>query len=273
MLRQETQSGYYLITHPDHANLAVNFARHWGNKMFPKPEPYANVMKGIARHDDGWLQRDANPQITKQKKPSAFGTELVGKYSAFEEIDLTDYLAVRDNAVRKIAQQDPYAALLIALHTYNLLTEHADRTTIAPDQLPLLDNFLPDQKIFQNTLKEKIDEDRMIPAEQKSETAIQDNFHLLQATDNLSLLTCVDFRQPSHLLHALPQTNGTRTTIAVHSIAERHFILNPYPFNETTLTFQFPARHLPAKLFDSHQSLQQAYTAAPVELLTVTLSA
>ncbi len=272
MLRQETQSGYYLITHPDHANLAAKFAHHWGNKNFPTPQPFANVMKGIAEHDNGWLQRDARPQITKQKKPSAFSTELVGKYSAFEEIDLPDYLAVRDNAVRKIAQQDPYAALLIALHTYNLLTAHADRATIAPQQLPLLDNFLTDQKLFQNTLRAKISEDQTIPAEQKSETAIQDNFHLLQATDNLSLLTCVDFRQPSNLLHALPQTSGLRAPIAVHSIGERHFVLQPYPFDEPTLTFEFPVRHVAAKFFDSHQSLQQSYAAAPVEMLTVQVS-
>jgi hypothetical protein len=272
MLRQETQSGYYLITHPDHANLAAKFAHHWGNKNFPTPQPFANVMKGIAEHDNGWLQRDARPQITKQNKPSAFSTELVGKYSAFEEIDLQDYLAVRDHAVRKIAQQDLYAALLIALHTYNLLTVHADRSTIAPEQLPLLDNFLTDQNVFQNSLREKINEDQSVPAKQKSEAAIQDNFHLLQATDNLSLLTCVDFRQPSHLLHALPQASGLRTPIAVRSIAERHFILSPYPFNEPNLTFQFPARHVAAKFFDSHQSLQQSYASAPVEMLTVRVS-
>ena len=47
--------------------------------------------------------------ITRQGKPSAFSIELVGKYSAFEEIDLADYLAVRDRAVRIIAEKDPYA--------------------------------------------------------------------------------------------------------------------------------------------------------------------
>ena len=68
-------------------------------------------------------------------KPSAFSTELVGKYSAFEEIDLADYLAVRDRAVRLIAAEDAYAALLISMHTYNLLNEHADRSTIAADTI------------------------------------------------------------------------------------------------------------------------------------------
>src|SRR4029077_1456382 len=123
MLRLETDTGWWLVTHPDHARLAGAFAERWGNDRFLPPEPREQVLKGIARHDDGWLARDAKPQITRQGKPSAFSTELVGKYSAFEEIDLADYLAVRERAVRLIASEDPYAAVLISMHTYSLLND------------------------------------------------------------------------------------------------------------------------------------------------------
>src|SRR5580658_6080017 len=156
MLRLETKTGWWLVTHPDHAVLAGAFAEKWGNERFLPPEPRAHVLRGIARHDDGWAVRDAAPQITRQGKPSAFSVELVGKYSAFEEIDLQDYLAVRDRAVRLIAAEDPYAAILISMHTYNLLTAHADRSTIAPAQLPLLDGFLEAQKAFQQSLRQRI---------------------------------------------------------------------------------------------------------------------
>src|SRR6202167_2972192 len=152
MLRLETETGWWLVTHPDHARLAGAFAERWGNELFLPPEPRGNVLKGIARHDDGWAARDATPQITREGKPSAFSVVLVGKYSAFEEIDLADYLAVRDRAVRLIAEEDAYAAILISMHTYSLLSEHADRSTIATEQLPLLDRFLEEQKNFQQTL-------------------------------------------------------------------------------------------------------------------------
>ena len=72
MLRLETETGWWLVTHPDHARLAGAFAERWGNERFLPPEPRAHVLKGIARHDDGWLARDATPQITRQGKPSAF---------------------------------------------------------------------------------------------------------------------------------------------------------------------------------------------------------
>ena len=79
MLRMESEAGWWLITHQDHARLAGDFARAWGNEQFRKPEPRARVLKGISCHDDGWATRDAHPSITREGKPSAFSTELVGK--------------------------------------------------------------------------------------------------------------------------------------------------------------------------------------------------
>lgn len=273
MLRLETKTGWWLVTHPDHARLAGDFAERWGNDRFLRPEPREQVLRGIARHDDGWIARDSAPQITRQGKPSAFSVELVGKYSAFEEIDLVDYLAVRDSAVREIAAEDPYAGLLISMHTYSLLHDRADRSTIAPAQLPLLDQFLEQQKEFQSLLRKQIASDPGFTPEQASDGAIFDRFRLLQAMDCLSLLTCVDFRQPSHLLHALPTRDGGYFPIQVHTIAPRHFVLEPYPFPHASITFHFPTRHVTGRIFPSPAALQQAFEAAPVETLSVTVSA
>ena len=273
MLRLETETGWWLVTHPDHARLAGAFAELWGNDRFLPPEPRVNVLRGIARHDDGWAARDAAPQITRQGKPSAFSTELVGKYSAFEEIDLEDYLAVRDRAVRLIAADDAYAAILISMHTCSLLGEHADRSTIAPAQLPLLDGFLEQQRTFQQTLRRQVASDTAFAPEHTSESAILDHFRLLQASDYFSLLTCVDFSQPSTLLHPLPLRDGGHQAVQVRSVGSRHFVLDPYPFAESAVTFQFPARHVPGKLFSSAADLQEAFAAAPVEALSVTASA
>jgi Protein of unknown function (DUF3891) len=272
VLRQETESGWWLVTHPDHARLAGAFAERWGNERFRSPEPRVHVLKGISSHDDGWAARDAEPQITRQGKPSAFSVELVGKYSAFEEIDLADYLAVRDRAVRLVAAEDPYAAVLVSMHTYSLLHDHADRSTIAPADLPLLDKFLEQQKTFQQSLLRQIQADPHFTPEQKTEAAILDHFRLLQAMDNLSLMTCVDFSRPANLLHPLPLRDGSHSRVEVRSAGSRHFVLDPYPFAERWLTLRFPARHVPGKLFSSGGELQEKFAAAPVETLSVTVS-
>src|SRR5262249_39081460 len=153
--------------------------------QFRSPEPRFRVLEGIARHDDGWISRDAHPAITREGKPSAFSVELVGKYSAFEEIDLDQYLAVRQRAVQQMAADDPYAALLVSMHTHNLLTQHADRSTINPKDLPLLDRFLEHQQLNQKKLYAAIVADTSLRDEEKTEQAITENFHLLQACDNL----------------------------------------------------------------------------------------
>jgi hypothetical protein len=269
----ESTTGWWLITHPDHAYLAGDFAAAWGNAQFRKPEPRARVLKGIACHDDGWAARDSHPTITRAGKPSAFSTELVGKYSAFEEIDLEEYLAVRDRAVRIIAEEDPYAGLLISMHTYNLLTAHADRSTIAPLGLKFLDEFLDRQREYQHALLTDIAEDATLVWPQMSHQTIDEHFRLLQACDNLSLLTCVAFGSPANLLHPLPLNNGGSSEVMVVPLAPRHFRLTPWPFADAELSLKFPARHVEGKTFRSSAELESAFNTAEVQTLEVKLSA
>jgi len=273
MLRLESATGWCLTTHPDHARLAAAFAERWGNDRFAPPEPRAHVLNAITTHDDGWAARDAAPQITKQGKPSAFSTELVGKYSAFEEIDLADYLAVRDQAVKSVAESDAYAAILVSMHTYNLLTERADRSTIVPDQLPLLDAFLAEQKSLQDQLFEKIQSDPTLTAAEKSRGWNEDQFRLLQACDNLSLLSCVDYQKPATLLHPLRLKDGSAQPVAVESLGERYFCLTPFPFDVSPVEVQFPTRYVEGKTFASTQALQQQFADAEVTMLRVTITA
>jgi hypothetical protein len=267
MLRLPTPDGWWLVTHPDHAHLAGEFAAAWGNALFAAPEPRAHVLRGIYRHDDGWLMRDAAPVITHEGKPAAFSTELVGKYSAFEEIDLEDYLAVRRNAVLAMADEDAYAAILISMHTHNLLSERADRRTIRADQLPLLDSFLAEQLDFQHSLRE-----RLFSSDEMGD-GLTENFCLLQATDNLSLLSCVDFDGPATLLHPLRTQNGSARPIEVERTGQRSFRLFPYPLREPEMRFGLRARFIPAVRFASSTELANQVAEASTQTLEVVISA
>ena len=272
MLRIESESGWWLITHVDHARLAGAFAEAWGNTQFRKPEPRARVLFAIASHDDGWAERDAHPTVTREGKPSAFSTELVGKYTAFEEMDLQEYLEVRERAVKVIAEQDPYAGLLVSMHTYSLLTDHADPSTITRRNLLLLDSFLIRQRRYQSELDARIAADRTLTAEEKSGERIVEHFRLLQACDNLSLLACVGFNRPAQLLHPLPLSDGSAREVHVTPLAERHFQLAPWPFTEQDLVFMIPARHVERKFFATSEQLERAFEQAKVKTLKVTLT-
>jgi hypothetical protein len=255
-----------------HARLAGAVAAYWGNDLFVTPEPRTNVLVGINSHDDGWAFRDASPSITRQGKPSAFSVELVGKYSAFEEIDLQDYLNVRERAVAEVATKDAYAALLVSKHTYNLLTARADRETIALEQLPLLDAFLYRQLVLQSDLFATIRSNPFFTGADTSDATVEDNFRLLQACDNMSLLACVNFAAPATLLHPLLTRTGPKE-IAVTPLGDRAFRLTPWPLNQERITIEFPGRHVTGKAFASSSELAEAFAAAPVETLTVNLSA
>src|SRR5450432_3264265 len=117
MLRFQTADGWMLIEHREHARLAGKFAHYYGNDEFAPPEPLDDILVAVIRHDDAWKERDTLPFLTRENKPSAFSKELVGKYSAFEEIDLIDYLAVRGRATEAVATDNPYAAILVSMHT------------------------------------------------------------------------------------------------------------------------------------------------------------
>lgn len=272
MLRHRTTEGWILIRHPDHAALAGQMAAAWGNELFRKPEPWADVVAAVSRHDDGWAARDAAPGITRQGRPSAFGADLVGKYTAFEEIDLVDYLCVRGRAMEIVASDNAYAAILISMHTCNLLTEHADRSTIAPEQLTLLDDFVARQRLRQSELREGLASAGR-PADQLTATALSENFRLLQACDNLSLLSCVDFEGPASLLHPLALVQGGAARVGVVRTGPRIFQLSPWPFQQRQHSFTIHGRPVTGETFASHVELQAAFAKAPALAVSITVNA
>ena len=53
----------------------------------------------------------------------------------------------------------------------------------------------------------------------------------------------------------------------------RRYQLNPYPFAQPELSFQFPARQVKGKIFRSSAHWQTEFHGAPVEMLSVTVRA
>jgi hypothetical protein len=161
-----------------------------------------------------------------------------------------------------MAKVDPYAAILISMHTYNLLSGRADRSTIREDELPLLDAFLEEQMSLQIALCDQlIAANELLPAHLERST-LHCHFQLLQACDNLSLLTCVDFGGNATLLHPFATIDGATMEIKVQRIADRTFRLSPYPFSQSQISLTFPARFVPAETFASSEDLREALNRA-----------
>ncbi|WP_309399050.1 DUF3891 family protein [Cerasicoccus maritimus] len=261
MIRIEEEDSWLLLGHCAHANLAGEFARHWKNECFLPPDPFVHILDAVSRHDDSWGDVDANPVLTPEGNPSAFSSELVGTYDAFEEIDLDDYLRVRGEATEKAAARDPYAGILISMHTVNLLTEQADLSTLTPDEAKIHSAFIDGQLKRQQELIVLLKETGFVESA-LSETALRRGFEFLQACDSLSLLVGVDFVEPSQLRHAQPMRDGEKAIIKFTPQGNGVFELDPFPLDEVGLSFEIPYVRVPKTATVSLEAYQAAYRVA-----------
>jgi hypothetical protein len=262
MIRRETATHWILVTHPDHARLAGEFADAWGNALFARPEPYTHIRYAVYHHDDGWKPRDATPSLTRENKPEAFTNALVGAYSAFEEIDLPSYLAVRGAATAAVAADDVYAGVITSMHTCNLLTEQADLASIRPEHRPAHAAFLAEQVAWQRTTGTALGAQ---PAQ------LLRGFEFLQCCDNLSLIVCSRYDQPRDLRFAQPDIHGQRHPIRCTPVSTDTYTLSPWPLASPELVLTLPFRAVPKTATTSLAAFREAFTAAPLEHLAITL--
>jgi hypothetical protein len=273
MIRVPTASGYLLVTHQEHARLAGRLAEHWGNSLFPPPAPpplMPALIEAVARHDDAWAPRDAAPCLTREGRPSAFTRELVGAYSAFEEIDLADYLAVRGAATETLALSRPLSAILVSMHTVNLLTEQADPASLSPADRARLSAFVDDQLRRHRELAAALPPTLAAHA---TPGPLRRAFEFLQLCDNLSLLTCVRYDQPRPLRHSHPDATGALRTLLCSPAGTDTWCLDPWPFDLRRLLFKVPARHVSTADCADLPRFRAAYASAPVTELPIHLVA
>ncbi len=264
MIRAETELHWILVTHPHHAHLAGQFADAWGNDQFVHPASYDDIRYAVYHHDDGWLKRDAAPSLTASGKPEAFTSALVGAYSAFEEIDLPAYLEIRRQATAEVAAVNPVAAVVVSMHTVNLLTEQADLESIRAEHRDAHAEFIRSQQTWQHQtmLKHGIE-----PA------TMQRGFEFLQCCDNLSPITCSGYNQPRVLRHRQPDVHGELHEIVCTPVSESIWQLSPWPFAEPRVSFTLPRRSLPKSAVKDTASFQEVFQATEPDLISLTLVA
>ena len=271
MIRLENNEHWLLLGHADHAALAGEFARHWKNDRFAPPNPFAHILDAVSRHDDSWKERDAEPELTPEGHPSAFSRELVGTYEAFEEIDLPAYLAVRGRATEQAAVRDPYSAVLISMHTVNLLTEQADPDTLDAEGKVLLNAFVAGQRNRQTELLASLAGSGMNP-EFLTPEALRRGFEFLQACDSFSLLVGVDYPGCSALRHRHPFGAEDAVEIVYEPLGNRRYRLDPWPLDEPELVFDIPYRRVAKSATHTLEAFRAAYAQADVEPVRIVVT-
>lgn len=254
MIRIEQEDGWLLIRHQDHARMAGEIGARWGNGWFSRPEPADEVLIAVACHDDAWASRDAAPEIAPDGRPGAFSGELVGSYSAFENIDLEAYLRVRGAATEALVERSPLAAVIVSMHTVNLLTEQADLGSLSAGDRKLHAEFIRRQMARQEELKVQAG----VPM---SNVEYLRAFQFLQACDSCSLIMCVQYDKALPLRHTHPVKGSEPTQILCSPTGPMRYRLDPWPFADPHVSLPVPARKILGQRYESHAELRAAWEA------------
>lgn len=75
MIRRETSEGWALISQLDHAHLAFELARAWGNEATPGLPLGEWLLPAVRGHDDGWFEWERHPDEVEPGVPRSF-TEM-----------------------------------------------------------------------------------------------------------------------------------------------------------------------------------------------------
>ncbi|MEQ9407812.1 MAG: DUF3891 family protein [Fuerstiella sp.] len=279
MLKTEQNSMTRLVSQPDHAAVSGYLAAHWGNKDFVKPGYYAavpdpevlraEVVFGIAQHDNGWWEWEATPELGSQDGLPLGLTQVVRNRQA--GMDRWRH------GIPRFQKNRPYASLLVSLHAYWLYAptpedsvERAFRhplfgadSTPDPDEAERqeAEQFLRELKVIQDTLMSRLQADPVMAGWVEPDL-LQPHARLVQLLDGMSLALCSalipagagETRGPGQNSFDLPDVPRRgwhdRITIKVRPQGHRRLSCQPYPFDTDPLPVLVPAKFLPSDVVD-----------------------
>ena len=270
MLKTLRDDKAWLITQPDHAQVAGYLASHWGNDEFARPGYFASAsdperlraetILAVAQHDNGWWEWEATKDLSDEDGlPLGLEEVLKNQQEGMNRWRL---------GLRRF-KKAPYANLLISYHAYWL---YAVRVLEDPDPAfmhPLFWKGSPERLYSGNQEKEReflreIEElQRNWIEEHQKESArsgwvqsenLNPHARLLQLLDGVSLSLCSalipaqsgaskGLGEDEFDLLDVPRAKWEdRVKIEVRPIGRRRIVMRPYPFDEDPLTVPVVAR-------------------------------
>jgi hypothetical protein len=235
MVIYHRQSDVICIGQASHAWVSGQLARHWGNADFARPDPFEEVCLGAEQHDIGMAEADVRPGLDP-------GTGYPRDFLALpKERSLELWTAAPDKALT----QSPYAALLISMHGCALFESRSGGAGV--------DDYLQQQERLQQDLIANLQED---PA---------------RARRNQQLVWAVDYLALAALTGWTPRTAfpAPDHPLDVAEPDPLHVTVNPWPFDEPSLTIAYHGRAL-AEPSRTQEELDARVTQAPWTTVPVT---
>jgi Protein of unknown function (DUF3891) len=246
IVRYESDGSIVMITQNDHAQLSGLFAAHWGNEKFQKPQPYGSMVRAAMFHDRGWIRYETGPQINPHTGKTPNYREVPSDRAQLEAFEWAgDWLSAID----------AYAGVMIARHRTGLW-QGRYRVIKHPPAIqrgslpPPIEAFIARSEAKQKTAAEKFE-----PAE------LAINYNLLQVWDMMSLYICGTEMLKSESIEPVPfsYSGEAGTAMNLVPVEARTIALDPYPFDQPSLTTNVIFRRLTQTKFKDSAELQSVY--------------
>jgi hypothetical protein len=272
VIRELKDGRSYVSLQEDHAELAAQFAAHWGNKRFSQLRPYKTMVFATTYHDSGYREFEGNPPINvEQGRPYAHRENI----PSFEAVELEAYA----KNVDWLCSHDLYAGLIVSMHRtglwhnrYNVFTKPAGNVRERSQEIQNAKKELEaKQEQYKTTLA----------AENPAfEDELWHNYRTLQIFDLLSLYFCCDgyasekeFKEYTIAPIRIAYDSKEETELKITPNGPNSVKMTPYPFDESPLQFSVRARLMTPAKGQSAEAGLEAYQKAPRQLLTFEVNA
>ena len=268
MVIRELKDGRAFVSlQEDHAELAAQFAAHWGNERFSQLRPYETMVFATTYHDSGYREFEGNPPINTEKGRPYAHRETV---PSFEAIELEAYA----KNVDWISSHDPYAGLLVSMHRtglwqnrYNVFTKPTGNVR---ERSPAVQKAKKDMEAKQQEMK-----NILATRSAGFDDELSYNYRALQIFDLLSLYFCCDgynsereFKSYTIAPIRLAYDNPEEAELTIVPNGPGSVKMSPYPFDVSPLQVSVRARIMRPTNGISHEAGLEAYQKAPRQLLT-----
>jgi hypothetical protein len=267
---------YQFVTQPDHADLAGQFADHWGGAV-ARPDPFESLVVAAYCHDVGWETYDRRPRLDDEGEPVDF-----------RGMPADPWIPLYEDGIDAVVDLDPYAGLLVSLHGTGLRNRRYGLSPEWPETPPAFEAFVEREEDRQQQLLDDrlagehgeggrhddgSDPARALSAADESTlAAMHDPDHVpedpdgrlwadycrLQAWDALSLSFCITDTPPGYgEVGPVPTADGSETLsitradpVDSQEPVDGVFTVDPYPFDTVPLTVTVPTRTVDKALVD-----------------------
>jgi Protein of unknown function (DUF3891) len=263
MIVRDRGDAWGIVFQTDHALLAGQFARSWGNDRFEAPRPRHTVATATARHDDGWS--------IWERAPSLLQVNGSARPRNFLDVQILSHLAFYRAQIAAVSDEDQYAGLLISMHGCGIYngrygTDPALKLTFAPTEQRAVEAFTQEQEDRRRELVGSLG---------VSEKELWTNYKLLQIYDRLSLYFCmkdVERGEPSKLRPVPVDYDGNETEIEITPDGPWRVRMAPYPFAEPTARFELLRRSLPKSRWPDNDTFREEFFEAPLQRTEIEVS-